>query len=87
MAGKDLQRNVLIPRKKCLNPDCMWIGSTNSYTCPTCRGTSMTSALGQYSDLKMKTIVSYNSHGELIVDNRDSFPNKMDWEALRNGNR
>ncbi len=81
----ELRRNVLIPRKKCLDPQCMWIGSTNSYNCPGCHGTTLTSAVGSFSDLKTKTIVSYDMHGKLVVDNRDDFPSKMDWEALKNG--
>lgn len=82
----DLARNVLIPRKKCLDPQCLWIGSTNSYSCPGCRGNTLTSALGSFSDLKTKTIVSYDTYGNIVIDNRDDFPNKMDWEKLKNGN-
>ena len=64
----------------------MWIGSTNSYSCPACHGTTLSSALGSFSDLRTKTIVSYDKYGKLVVDNRKDFPNKMNWEDLSNGN-
>lgn len=73
--------DILTPRKKCPNPVCRWISTTTKYKCPICN-TTLVSALSGLHETRMKTLIRRDMHGNVIENNLDQYPNKMNWEKL-----
>lgn len=63
-------------RKKCPDPSCRWIGSTQRHFCPICDHTLTSAAGGPYANHKSQTVLRYDHKGNIIEDNRDKYPAK-----------
>lgn len=76
---KSIQQLMInLQRKKCPKTGC-WIGTTERQFCPVCDETLMPAEGGPFADTRRKTVMRIDSRGKILEDNRDKFPNKLEF--------
>lgn len=76
----------MIPRKKCPNPDCMWIGTTNSYKCEYCK-TTLVSAESRGAGDRVTVLRRRDKYGRIIYEHPDIEKIRVKGNGKKDGGR